>query len=580
MRRVVSLLLIIALSSVMFVGCSGKKQENNGEVSADGGVVISKVDINFLDADGAAIYNVVRPEANEFDEIKLASLVFKQAKSKIGVAGKTVIDSADGTGAYEILIGATNRPESQQAMDYLKSKSGGRYDDFIICTIGKKIVINANNAKTLEIACNYFIENFLKPEGVKGGIEYVCAAQGNFVDITINGKNISEFCFVRPHFNYSYLAQVEVTKLVQTVYEKTGYMLKVVHDEYVAEGENEIVVGNTNRKGVKSLTDYDQYDISVSGSKVYLNGGSAHATAMAVYEFAKVITAGSITDSTSITGSYETAFKNYDAATTYYPVYYDNFDGDTIDTTKWRLMSGTEFGRDGQNGKYSGMTDDPNYVFQSDGKFYIYGHENDKGYWGGTLTNSTTMAFQYGFVEHSVICPDGDGFWSLLWFSSTGDGTNQYYSAEIDLNECFGNGRATQANCHKWPTSLGKSLGLEHESLDGKQYGAAKKYYCPDEKTWADDYHTFGFLWDETQMTFTADGDIWFAYDITTKEYDIDAFVNTYLYMKLSFSVGRLNNSLLVENLTDEEWQNSSVLICDWLYLYQLDNGKQTLKLK
>ena len=380
MRRVVSLLLIIALSSVMFVGCSGKKQENNGEVSADGGVVISKVDINFLDADGAAIYNVVRPEANEFDEIKLASLVFKQAKSKIGVAGKTVIDSADGTGAYEILIGATNRPESQQAMDYLKSKSGGRYDDFIICTIGKKIVINANNAKTLEIACNYFIENFLKPEGVKGGIEYVCAAQGNFVDITINGKNISEFCFVRPHFNYSYLAQVEVTKLVQTVYEKTGYMLKVVHDEYVAEGENEIVVGNTNRKGVKSLTDYDQYDISVSGSKVYLNGGSAHATAMAVYEFAKVITAGSITDSTSITGSYETAFKNYDAATTYYPVYYDNFDGDTIDTTKWRLMSGTEFGRDGQNGKYSGMTDDPNYVFQSDGKFYIYGHENDKGY--------------------------------------------------------------------------------------------------------------------------------------------------------------------------------------------------------
>ena len=81
-------------------------------------------------------------------------------------------------------------------------------------------------------------------------------------------------------------------------------------------------------------------------------------------------------------------------------------------------------------------------------------------------------------------------------------------------------------------------------------------------------------------MTFTADGDIWFAYDITTKEYDIDAFVNTYLYMKLSFSVGRLNNSLLVENLTDEEWQNSSVLICDWLYLYQLDNGKQTLKLK
>jgi hypothetical protein len=123
-------------------------------------------------------------------------------------------------------------------------------------------------------------------------------------------------------------------------------------------------------------------------------------------------------------------------------------------------------------------------------------------------------------------------------------------------------------------------MGLEHESLDGKQYGNAKKYWCPDEKTWADDYHTFGFLWDETQMTFTADGKIWFSYDITTTEYDIDAFVNTYLFMKLSFSVGRLNNNLLVNNLTEEEWLHSSVLICDWLYLYQLDNGKQTLLLK
>ena len=81
-------------------------------------------------------------------------------------------------------------------------------------------------------------------------------------------------------------------------------------------------------------------------------------------------------------------------------------------------------------------------------------------------------------------------------------------------------------------------------------------------------------------MTFTADGDIWFSYDISQNEYDIDAFVNTYLFMKLSFSVGRDNNNLLVNNLTDEEWQNSSKLVCDWLYLYQLDNGKQTLLLK
>ena len=579
MKKVISMLLVFVLVIGLLVGCGGgESSDSDSDVQSANGI-ISKADVVYV-KDGESVYKIVRPEESKLEETSRASYIFKQMKNNFGVSVKNEADTSDGTDQYEILVGSTNRPESKQALDYLVSKTGGRYDDYIICTIGKKIVINATNAAALEAATKYFVENYIKADGVKGGIEYCKAAEGNFTNFTINGTDIGKFSFVRPHFNLSYLAQTEMEKLVNIIYEKTGYMLSIEEDTYTEAGEYEIIVGNNNREGVKNITDYDLYDITVKGNKIYLNGGSAHATAMAVSEFAKILEKGSVTDADSVSGSYETAMANYDRSTTYYPVYYDNFDGDTIDTTKWRLMKGTEFGRDGQNGKFSGMTDDPDYVFQRDGKFWIYGHEDDKGYWGGTLTNMNTMAFQYGFVEHSVICPDGDGFWSLLWFSSTGDGTNQYYRAEIDLNECFGNGRATQANCHKWPTSIGSSMGLEHESLDGKQYGNAKKYWCPDEKTWADDFHTFGFLWDETQMTFTADGKIWFSYDITTTEYDIDAFVNTYLFMKLSFSVGRLNNNLLVNNLTEEEWLHSSVLICDWLYLYQLDNGKQTLLLK
>ena len=50
--------------------------------------------------------------------------------------------------------------------------------------------------------------------------------------------------------------------------------------------------------------------------------------------------------------------------------------------------------------------------------------------------------------------------------------------------------------------------------------------------------------------------------------------------MQLSFSVGRLNNGLLCENLTKEQWENSSQFIVDWLYLYQFDDGVQGLKIK
>jgi beta-glucanase (GH16 family) len=166
-------------------------------------------------------------------------------------------------------------------------------------------------------------------------------------------------------------------------------------------------------------------------------------------------------------------------------------------------MNDPEFSREGQNGKWSAMTNDPNFVYQTGGKFYIQGQETENTYYGGTIDNKRTMAFQYGYVEKSALVPDGPGFWSLLWFCGTGDGTNVLGSPEIDLNECFGEGKVTHANCHAWPTSLGKSLGYEHTSLDGSTYGNDKKVTCPDGKTFADDFHTYGFLWDEEYQAFS-----------------------------------------------------------------------------
>ncbi|MBO5912397.1 MAG: glycoside hydrolase family 16 protein [Clostridia bacterium] len=512
MKKVFSIFVVLCLL-FSFAACGGDSDNSDSSVNSSvvSSTTISTEDVSFIGASGDSVYTIVSPKDEKMDEGKRVSYIYKQMKDKLSVNVKNTTDESDGTDAYEILIGNTNRPESKQALDYLKSKSGGRYDDYIICTIGKKIVINAYNTTVLETACKSFIDNFVKKEGVKGGIDFIFAKEGNWQNITINGVSIGEFSIVRPHFNSSYLTQLEMEKIVSEIYKITGYMLQIVDDKYVKAGNHEIIVGNTDRDGVKTISGYDTYDVSISGTKVYLNGGSAHATSMAVSEFAKMLYKGTVTDANSVNNAdYNTALKNYNLSTTYRPVYYDNFDGDAIDSTKWRLMKGTEFRKDGQNGKLSGMTDDPNYVFVRDGKFWIYGHEDDKSYYGGTLVNDKTMRFHYGYVEHSVICPDGDGFWSLLWFDNRGDEDNVLFGAEIDLNECFGNGSATQANCHKWPTKYGQSMGYEHVSLDGATYGTAKKYYHPDNGTWADGYHTFGFLWDATQMSFTVDGKIFF----------------------------------------------------------------------
>ena len=584
MKKIIAFIIAMVLTLGLFVGCGGSSDtESTDNIGSDIGNVniISKSDIAYV-KDGEAVYKIVRPTEAKMDEALRGSYLYKQFKDKCGINVKQSDDSSDdGTDAYEIILGPTNRPESKQAIDYLKNSGAGRYKDYIICSIGKKIVINAFNSESLEEATKYFVANYLKTEGVKGGIEYIYKVKGDWKDCTINGVSVSKFRIIRPHFNYSYLSETEAKKLVDYIYQNTGFMLDYVHDEYnKEEAEYEIVIGDAARTGVEKVLNYDEYTIKISGKRVFLNGGTPHATAMAVSEFLKLLQKGSIAESDSLTGSYETAIAGYDRSTIYYPTWYDTFDDEGIDTTKWHIMNDPEFSREGQNGKWSAMTNDPNFVYQTGGKFYIQGSETDDAYYGGTIDNKRTMAFQYGYVEKSAIVPDGPGFWSLLWFCGTGDGTNVLGSPEIDLNECFGEGKVTAANCHAWPTSLGKSLGYEHTSLDGKSAYSHKRVECPDGKTFADDYHTYGFLWDQEYQAFFLDGEEWFRYQINTTEWDIDVFVNSWMYMQLSFSVGRLNNGLLCNDLTVEEWQNSSKFIVDWLYLYQFDDGIQGLKIK
>ncbi len=588
MKRFISLFLILVLFGCLFGGC-GKDNGSSTDVSDNqsNGSSFEKFsldDVKYIGENNESVYDIVRPAKAEFNEDLLATDIFKVMRSGLGVKPKNTDDSTDGSDTYEILIGATNRPESRQALDYMVLEGKGRYTDFIICTIGKKIVINANTAEALKSACEYFIQNYLNADGVKGGIKYIYAPEGDYTDITVNGENIGRFNIIRPHLNSSYLAHIETEKVIDSVKEATGYILKLLDDEYTEADEYEIIIGDTNRADVEKIDDLNEYRITVKGKKVFLNGGSPHATAMAVSEFRKLLEKGSVTDSDSVVGSYSTAIASYDKKTTYTPTWYDNFDGDALDTAKWRLMGGTEFGRKGQNGKMSYMSDDPKYVYQKGGVFYINAQEKEDAYYGGCILNDNIMVFRYGYVEMSALCPDGPGFWSLIYFyqpdsSNAGPfvGANQgYYLPEIDLNECFGNGRMTYFNCHAHTTDKGKFAGKEHISFDNSPFKNDRIYHCPDGKTFSDNFHTYGLVWDETKMVMVCDGKPYFTYEFST-DYDIDAFAETYLCMKIAFSVARENNNLDINQVTEEQWQNSSTMMIDYVYLYQLQDGVQDI---
>ena len=591
MKKLFSIVLCLLLM-LSFLACGGESKKEDDKSVNNNQAEISREDIVYLDASGESVYTIIRPAEGEMEEGACTSLIFKQLKEKLGISVRNTSDENTGTDVYEILVGATNRPESAQALQILDTKTGARYNDYIICSIGKKIVINAYNAEVLYEACKYFADNFLVKEGVKGGIEYTYAKPGEWKTYTVNGVNIGKFSIVRPHYNTSQLTQVEIDALVDSVYKATGYMLKVKEDAYTQESDYEIVVGNTNRSGVEKLTDSDLYNVKIADKKVYLNGGNTYSTAMAVSEFAKLCEGGTVTEASSVkNGSYSATYTaKYDTSKTYRPVWADDFEGNEVDTTKWDIID-EEYtkkddttGKSGQNGKRAWRK--PENVLIYDGYFHSVFTQDDGNYYSGTLRTYTTMTFKYGYVEMSSITPKGSGFWSTLWMSSANVKENTFqsgYSMEVDIAENFGNAAVTDANAHVWPKGVGTSLGYEHRSFDDVRANESKySVQKTDGKLLSEDFHTFGYLWTEDYIAFTADGKIYCDLNLNEPGFEDykAAYTENLVNLRLAGTAGFCNCPLPME-ATDEEWANTNQFIVDYVHLYQLDGtGSQLNVLK
>ncbi len=577
MKKAFSVSAVILIVLHLLVGCS--EQSENETVSEQSSVVSSVGivdDVQFINSDGEAVYCVVRP-SDDNSAMPYAQYVVKYYKSLLGVNVKNISDEDDGTDQYEILVGNCNRAEVAIAMQHLEQKTGARYNDYIIYTVGKKIVIYSQSDEGLSNATKYFIDNFLKKDGIKGGIEYVYAVDGDFKNLTVNGVPIGRFSLIRQHYNASYLTQLEMNGMTEELFSKTGYRIEIKHDQYTEPEEYEIIVGDAKREGVEVITNRDEYRIKIEGKKVYLNGGSPHATAMAVSEFRKMLN-GDITDSQSRVGSYSETLRSYDMTTTLYKTWGEDFDGTEIDTSVWKV--GDPGSRDqGLNGKTQVRSSDPKDVFVNDGKFHICAREDDEYYYGGII--QTYCTYKYGYIEMSSKIPHGTGFWTALYLCSD-DGASviepslpMLASPEYDVMECFGNSEHYQANIHSWPRGGANLLyGWEHISLDGAKYGNDKRYHSVDKGIpLGYDYHTYGMMWDERKVTFTCDADPFFSYDTTTNDQDIETN-NHNVWIRIAMNVGNANNP--EPGITDnpDDWYNTGMFIVDWINVYQKYDGK------
>lgn len=584
MKRCIALFLTIILILGIFTGCGGSDKSSANSASGNGQTVVdsnsfSKDTVIFVENDSSR-YRVVRPDDDPMNAG--AQIVFKQLKTITGSNVRCVSDQEDGTDMYEVIVGDCDREETRLAKAYLEQNVAGRYNDYIICTIGKKIVVYGQSIDANTAAAQVLIENYANKGTVEGGILHTFAEQGNFESITLNGVEVGRFEIVREHYNCSYLTQLEMQSLVEEIYGKTGYMMEILHDRYTAENPApyEIIVGNTSREGVEAITDLDTYNITVKGTKVYINGGTPHALALGVSEFKKMLK-GNITD-TSVTGKYSETIKNYDSKTTLKKTWGDDFNGDALDTSIWTVRS--DISEDGLNGKTSIRSDDPNDVFVKDGKFYICARQDEAYYYGGYITTSEHLNFKYGYVEISAKIPHGIGFWTAFW-----TGTTDYASSmdpqrplllrpEIDIMECFGNSASYAGNMHRWPSREGSAAGYKHTSLDvSQQIINDKKYTSVDkDKVLGDDFHTYGLLWSMEKVEFVCDGEIFFTEYINEDEGDIECF-NHSMYIIISMSVGGANDTAGTITDNQDEWLYTNKFIVDYLNIYQYDDDLSQL---
>ena len=179
-------------------------------------------------------------------------------------------------------------------------------------------------------------------------------------------------------------------------------------------------------------------------------------------------------------------------------IWNDEFDGNDVNTDNWSFETGTGC---------------PNLCGWGNNELQYYRHENawvedglltiearKENFQGSSYTSARMKTqgkrfFKYGRVDIRALLPKGQGIWPALWMLGTSITSEGWpASGEIDIMEMIG-GNDRENRVH----------GTVHWDLNG--HVNAGGFYTLPSGTFADEYHVFSIIWDETYIR-------WFVNDI------------------------------------------------------------------
>ena len=307
--RILTAMLCLVLALSMFVACntgdgqgtqgSGTTAGQPGDTTAPGG----EDGTTEGGSESVAPENLVSLNVSEYSvyisdtasdaEMSAATALIIAVQEKLGAEFKYtgsdfVSNPAEiDPNACEILIGATNRPESRDALNDLGDKVG-----FVVKKLNNKIVINASALGLMDEAVQYFITNFV--DASANGVLSVPK------DLAVANTDAGGVSLLKPdgtsRFNMIYAANLDTTS-GSDQYDRVDYVvnffmdlratfLKVTGVEDIAFDTDagsakaeayEVLLGDTNRPETRAFLETlkpNEYGYGVVGNKIVITGWS------------------------------------------------------------------------------------------------------------------------------------------------------------------------------------------------------------------------------------------------------------------------------------------------------------------
>ena len=293
MRKLKNLLIIVLalLLSIGLFSCKKNNEEEQGETTP------TVAPISFLD------YSVIRPEKVSDMLLDGVSDMYIKLTSLSGKDNTLASDYLDkdqtaDSEAKEILIGHTNRPETEQVLSQLAG------NEYAVAVVGNKIVITGIADSLTPIALDYFVSTYLG-DGADGMIEGDLFHKASTDTAILVDKGEPIYTLVRSYTEKNE-GMIDMCYQVSDAIEKaSGGVLLPITTDRLNSGEShddnayEILFGEVNytqTADMKPNVDPDSYNVGFVGNKIVIYAWNVEGMEKAVEAFANMLTYASYTD--------------------------------------------------------------------------------------------------------------------------------------------------------------------------------------------------------------------------------------------------------------------------------------------